>query len=803
MIANWARIRLGVGGCDRVEEKLLSRLIIVDQSLRGMGGHHFDYVSQVAKAAAQQTLSVVIVANRKYRIQSSLDHLAQVIPHFRNTTYSKYSLLAGLRAMHRRPPLKEVPLAGSESALKATVAESEVGSDLNAERKQRGVPFRTRSTLTAMRRHLGTTLRELGGTWRRMMTQFHEATGRNRVVSDFAVDCEKLFASIGLLPSDHVFFTTISDLELAGLLVYWLGTPESYLPHWHLQFHFDAFQGRAPEYRTQYAALDPLRCLFEDIENAVPTHPIHYYATTGAIADQYQRLSNRPIRELVYPISPGFLAGTAGDSSNPGFSVVEEPRQLHIPFSDEAAHLSRCERQAVNQVQSPVVRIGKKVGADALNGPIYPPSAGQAGIPLSLGIGLSTGGSENFPQPPLWDPEAIGVPIVLAGGVRAEKGQKGVGEIWSELQRKILTPGLGFLVCQRPTNPPWYKRRFTLAKQSPEKTAHSQVQYLPHPLPAARYQELIRAAGVGLLTYDRRSYANRRAGIFGEYMAAGVPTLVPAGTWMADQLAGHQLRYQQNLLQSVQPTRCWSHADFDWSQWNVPSGNGAVTFDGREVPAYAWSPELPPEPLSERQAAATSELPMTSPPIADLLADSRETAEPSAKTRHRSFPANTYEASGQRLLSIRFHWIWPKEVGTYCRVEVLFYDRQRQVLGTETHVVGRMPESTGQAVLFRVPIGTNHFRLGLSNAYHDRSATLQRLLVDVLDPGSPVAIGSVGLAYDHVAQIPDRLLEMCRFHHHYRETASGQAREWYALHDPAATIQQLLSADQASGRWAA
>jgi hypothetical protein len=718
----------------------LSRLIIVDQSLKGVGGHHFDYVLQVARAAARQNLEVIVAAHRAFSARTNLEHYARIIPHFSQTTYSRFSLLAGLRAMHRRPPLTlDPPTTEAPGTLDLSSAEQRIATSA-LEPRTLLASFEPTVALPGHSQPVGRWGRTRQANWLRrlrqsgrfmagLFRQMHETSGRNRAVRRFATDCRNLFPLTGLLPTDHVFFTTISDLELAGLLVYWLGAPESYLPHWHMQFHFDAFVGRPPEYRKQYAALDPLRCLFEDIDHAIPTHQLNYYATTAAIADQYERLASRPIRELTYPINDAFRPAAMWSAPRVAPQLVvwgsEDDRR---PDATAAASPWAAPQPLPTQINEQTARVEQ---------------------------------SQNFPPVPLWDPQAAGVPIVLAGAIRAEKGQKHLSEIWPQLRQQILDPGWGFLVCQRAEKRPWYRRRFAVTTPR-DPSPDAQLQYLPHPLSTAQYQELIRRAGIGLLTYDRRSYANRRAGIFGEYLASGVPTLVPAGTWMADQLVSENFRYQQELLREYPIRRSWNHADFDWTQWNVPSGNGSITFDGGDVPAYAWSPEFP--------ACGV---------------------------------ANSGHASPQFLLQVRFHWVWPKEVGTYSRWEILFYDSQRQVIQVETAIVGQQNHTSAQSVIFRIPPGTTYFRLGLKNAYHERNATIHRLLLDVLETPTAVPVGVIGLTYDQTTQLPGRLLELCQHHAHYLQSARQQAAEWCRRHDPLGTIQQLLSAESHAQRSAA
>ncbi|HVA46627.1 MAG TPA: hypothetical protein VNH11_09660 [Pirellulales bacterium] len=66
---------------------------------------------------------------------------------------------------------------------------------------------------------------------------------------------------------------------------------------------------------------------------------------------------------------------------------------------------------------------------------------------------------------------------------------------------------------------------------------HYGVTLVNSPLSSEAYRALLLSADVVILPYDREAYRARSSGIFAEALAAGIPTLVPAGTWMASQLA--------------------------------------------------------------------------------------------------------------------------------------------------------------------------------------------------------------------------------------------------------------------------
>jgi len=136
-------------------------------------------------------------------------------------------------------------------------------------------------------------------------------------------------------------------------------------------------------------------------------------------------------------------------------------------------------------------------------------------------------------------------------------------------------------------------------------------------------------------------------------------------------------------------------------------------------------------------------------------------------------------------------------------LEILFYDQQRQVIQVETAVVGQQSHTSAQSAVFRLPAGTAYFRLGLKNAYHERNATIHRLLLDILETPAAVPLGVVGLTYDQATQLPGRLLELCQHHPHYLQSARQQAADWCRRHDPLGTVQQLLATESQAQRWSA
>jgi len=69
-----------------------------------------------------------------------------------------------------------------------------------------------------------------------------------------------------------------------------------------------------------------------------------------------------------------------------------------------------------------------------------------------------------------------------------------------------------------------------------------EVRFLPAGVDRATYRRTLSEADLILLPYAVEAYRERTSGIFVEAVAAGKPVVVPAGTWMAGELARHDLR---------------------------------------------------------------------------------------------------------------------------------------------------------------------------------------------------------------------------------------------------------------------
>lgn len=239
----------------------LARFFFLDQSLKGVGGHHFDYAVHVLRAAKAAGFETFLGAHRRFREQRSLPRDCVVDNVFRHTVYNRFS-------SHSRKKLR---------------------NDQTAEPRMSSSAEDSRHSFKA---------------WRDRWSGIAFERGRKRVVQHFREDCASLFGDRAHQFGDEVFLATISDVELLGLAEYARHEPTSRLATWHCQFHFNIFQGRPHEYGDQDDALQRCRARFQDAFAALRDHRVFFYTTSDELADQYRRLDLADFQSLAYPVNP-------------------------------------------------------------------------------------------------------------------------------------------------------------------------------------------------------------------------------------------------------------------------------------------------------------------------------------------------------------------------------------------------------------------------------------------------------------------------------------------------------------------
>ena len=609
----------------------MASLFLVDHSLRNTEGHHFDYVQCVSRAATEAGLETFVGAHRDFRS----DQLQNVSAHFRDTTYQSSSYLAGLRHLKRQSFNFAEPLSSEASLLR------------------RFKFYQSRKS--------------------------HQRK-RARFIQSFAQDCQSFFRQHTLRSGDHAFFTTVSELELAGLGKYLACKPETTNVNWHLQFHFNLFEGRTPEYERQIATVRKVRNCIQLAKANVPFHQIHFYTTSQILADQYDRLNVGQFHVLPYPIANCF---------RPEFLNTSQQRDGTQPIRFTCPGAIRREKGHIQYLQPLVDKI--------------------------------------------WQPHLRNAAAKLVLQRPARK--KMLGEkIALKLPTSTVTPQLS---------------------STDSDSTDSAVEYHPHPLPADKYQQLIKSTDCGLMFYNSRHYFSRRAGVMGELLSCGRPVIVPAGSWLSEQIKEVNFSYRKSLACSALAKRTLPLSGLDWGKTNLPLPGGIVSFDQTRAP----------------------------------------------------FEAGFELQDDESAFVVMWKWHWPKETGVYAQVELLgaaeVADNENMDTvskgGTLPIRIQTAGITVGQfaSVIFRNQSGNSGpVRLRFSNAFHDSTASIKDLQVVTLGGTDATPLGVVGISAADEENLPGCVEEMVQHYDHYHNSAKQFAEKWYEQHDPRRTIANLLSVEQ-------
>ena len=252
----------------------MSKLFVLDPSLNDVGGHHYDYDFHVVCAAEQLGYQTILATHHTFAHQHTLPDSCQVLPLFRYHTYNRYSELAGIRS-----------LQADERKSKET--------------SRSIVPFLSRFPRAV-------------SNWLDRRKVANPIRGRSRRSQRFAQDCVKLFNEFRIEDGDHVFLPTVSELDLLGLAQYLRETPKTRSIDWHVQFHFNLFEGREPDYLAQVGQLAGVRRQLLKAIGQISHHKVHFYTTSEPLARQYNLLGVAEFESLAYPVNPRFQTEVSG-----------------------------------------------------------------------------------------------------------------------------------------------------------------------------------------------------------------------------------------------------------------------------------------------------------------------------------------------------------------------------------------------------------------------------------------------------------------------------------------------------------
>lgn len=318
--------------------------------------------------------------------------------------------------------------------------------------------------------------------------------------------------------------------------------------------------------------------------------------------------------------------------------------------------------------------------------------------------------------------------MLSAGGARAEKGTSRLAEVLQAGWEEFFASGRVELLVQvgKDTELP------ALPGPAP---ASGSVRRLPFPMSADDYCAMIRAADLGLFLYEPARYHGRASGVLIEMLCSGVPVIVPAGCWLAGEIAAANFQYLDGLRAQAVPVTA-------------------------PVAAH-WQP-LPP-------AAGES---------APVLA------------------CDCAIAPGARELLLSLVVTSPAGPGHYLALGCEQLDGQGQLLACQAEVLDLRGDGGPLRLLLHLQAGAGSLRLRLAHAHEPlaiRLAASELCFLEAGPDGLPLA--AIGLAAASVAEIPRLLRDLVAHHGHYRTQARRFARAYGELHSPDTVVARVTAPD--------
>ncbi|HJT30633.1 MAG TPA: hypothetical protein VJ783_01105 [Pirellulales bacterium] len=272
------------------------------------------------------------------------------------------------------------------------------------------------------------------------------------------------------------------------------------------------------------------------------------------------------------------------------------------------------------------------------------------------------------------------------------------------------------------------------------------VQLLLKPLASDEYRELIVDSDLMLVLYDRDNYYARSSGVFAEAMAAGVPTVVPGGSWMALALADAIDTHHASLLQRADIRRIavdgaelgWRSAGLDDDQKLI---DGELRLGGQR------------DRLCHLDVPGESNY---------LLVEFRDRSVVGGNFVHLAAECTAHETipPGSRPRAAKA-------------------------------MIGGRPDQRASA-LFSVPSGATRIELRWRGAFTHKTISLSDIRFHFLKSPDELPRGAAGVVYTEPDEIADALREVVRHAEHYRTTARQKSLKWAAFHEPANLVRQLL-----------
>jgi len=340
--------------------------------------------------------------------------------------------------------------------------------------------------------------------------------------------------------------------------------------------------------------------------------------------------------------------------------------------------------------------------------------------------------------------------ITYLGDARAEKGYHLLPGMVHDLWRSEVRTGRVKFLFQSNYNVEPGEPEAIVARSQLSGFPEDKVRLVRSTCTSAEYRSILMTASLIVLPYRADLYAARSSGVLIEALAAGIPVVVPATSWLAKQIAAPAFRYVSELAERLslprQARRQWTCEGV--SRTPAEYGSETLAVGGEDRKAYTW---------------------LTPPHDARALAVSfRFDAGPG---RFVTCYADQLDAHGRRL--------------TFSR-----------------DIVGPGYGDPTAAFVIRLHPQARRVWIALRNAFSADLLRIEDVSVRFLgaDPdGAAFPVSAVGVTFAEPTSqgLTRAVREVLAHYDHYRATARANSESVYAFHNPGNLIRTIANAPAA------
>ncbi len=361
-------------------------------------------------------------------------------------------------------------------------------------------------------------------------------------------------------------------------------------------------------------------------------------------------------------------------------------------------------------------------------------------LPIPINIDFQSNQRQYDPARP--------INIVYVGDARNEKGYQYLPEMVRGLYSPYIMDGKVKFIAQ--SNFSFTEYQFhsdvVVARNQLEQFTHG-VEIIKDSLSTSEYRELVLTSDIGLILYDRDNYYARSSGALVEYLSAGIPVVVPSGSWMADQICDLTYEYHDRLKAKGQVQYTVQENHFKWSSAqsnNSPFVRGQLNFGGHMD--SVWCTFDTPEDI--------------------------------------------------RYILISFNFVSAVK-GNYVTLQWSEHNQAGTVIFQQKSTVGRSLRGLTTSVLFEIKNKQcAEIAISLHNAYGDHNISVSNVNFHYL-PGhtgtdQSIPRASVGIIVDDATHAIEALKDMVDHYSHYRQTAQQYSVIWNKTHSADALVTDLI-----------